>query len=341
MGQELENDVRVTVLHQGDARLADGNLLIRNAVNTKNELATSLRSLGIEHSEVLLDGHDLGFIRELRALEPDVVLNACDLGIGYAGGYEPHVAAILEAMRVAFTGSPSRSLALTNDKALWKQVLAASGAPTPRFVRADPGARGVPTCSLEPPVICKPLGSHNSLGIGFASVAFTREALEAQLAKIAAGREPYVIEQYIEGREIIGGFVGNGAARCVLPFEEIQYGEYFADKPNILTFEAKWDEASPAGKQSTVQIPAALSRSLHESLSTALLDIARIFDIRDYGRVDFRVDADEAVYAIDVNANPDISPCAGLFKMASHTGMSYREFIGEIVDSAVERGVSE
>lgn len=333
--------MRVTVLHQGDDRLADGDLLIRNAVDTKNELATSIRDLGMEHTEVLLDGHDLGFIREIRKLEPDVVLNACDLGLGYSAGFEPHVAAILEAMHVVFTGSGSRSLGLTNDKALWKQLLGASAARTPRFERVDPSAHGAPRCNLELPVICKPLGSHNSLGITFASVARTREALEAQLAQIAAGREPYVLEQYIEGREIICGFVGNGPARRILPFEEIAFGEYFADKPNILTFEAKWVEASPAREQSTAQIPAVLSPSLHESLSAALLDIARIFDIRDYGRVDFRVDANEAVYAIDVNANPDISPGAGLFKMASHTGVSYPDFVGSIIAAALERGVSQ
>ena len=59
--------------------------------------------------------------------------------------------------------------------------------------------------------------------------------------------------------------------------------------------------------------------------------------IRDYGRIDFRVDGKGVPYVLEVNPNPDISEDAGLANMARAAGMSYRDLIGYIVKSACAR----
>ncbi len=270
----------------------------------------------------------MDFIDKLRSERPDIVLNMCNIG-----EYEPHVAAILDWLGIPYTGSNHFSLSVTNNKALSKQIMLYHGIRVPRFYIIE-GGRSMDLDRMEYPVILKSLLEHDSLRISFDSVIYDVGQMRERLAKIKNGMA--YAEQYVEGREITAGFIGNEQRR-VLPIEEIVYGEYYSDKPRILTYEAKWDEDSEEYEQSVPSIPARVSRDLEEGIKEAVLKISKIFNMRDYGRVDFRVDGDGNLYAIDVNANPDISRKGGLFKMASCAGMSYPDFIRGIMDCALER----
>ncbi len=333
--------MKVCLLHQGDPRLAQSSPLVASALHTKDAIASVLRGRGAECVEVLLDDR-LGFIGTLHAAHPDLVFNACDLGLSYRPELEPHVSAILDAMRIPYTGSDAFSLSLTNDKALSKELLSLHGVPTPRFAvlgqnARKPGPRDLP---VAPPVICKPLLKHNSLDISFDSVVYDPPTLASRIQDIERGGQPYLLEEYIEGRELIAAFVGNDAHRKLLPIEEILFGDYFNGKPHVLTYAAKWDDDDPACIESRPCVPAAIGATVERELARVVPEIARVMHMRDYGRVDFRLDLDGRLYAIDINANPDVSPDAGLFKMARAAGLSYADFIWGIIDSACQRGLT-
>ncbi|MEM2225829.1 MAG: hypothetical protein QW371_00870 [Candidatus Bathyarchaeia archaeon] len=320
--------MKVALLHQGDETLAGIDPIISNAIETKEDVMECLEGLGMECCDVFLDGR-LDFIGKLKEERPDIVLNMCNIG-----EYEPHVAAILDWMGIPYTGSNYFSLSVTNNKALSKQIMLYHGIRVPRFYIIE----GNPSADLdrmEYPVILKSPLEHDSLHISFDSIIYDGDQMRKRLGTRIENGTAYA-EQYIEGREITAGFIGN-ERRKVLPIEEIVYGEYYRDKPKILTYEAKWDEDSLEYEQSAPSIPAKISKDLEERIREAVLKISKIFDIRDYGRVDFRVDANGEPYVIDVNANPDISRKGGLFKMASCAGMSYPDFIKGIMDCALER----
>lgn len=319
--------MKVALLHQGDETLARSDPIISNALETKNDIIGCLRGLGMECCDVFLDGR-LDFINKLRDERPDIVLNMCNIG-----EHEPHVAAILDWMGIPYTGSNHFSLSITNNKALSKQIMAHHGILVPRFYIIE-GEGSTELDGIEYPVILKSILDHDSLHISFDSVIYDEGQMRRKLANIKNGVA--YAEQYIEGREVTAGFIGN-EQRAILPLEEIVYGERYSDKPKILTYEAKWDEDSWEYEQSVPSIPARIPRDLEERINEAVLKISKIFDIRDYGRVDFRVDGDGNPYVIDVNANPDISRKGGLFKMASCAGMGYPDFIRRIIECALVR----
>jgi len=330
--------MRICVLLQGKPGLADKDPMVRNALHTKDAILAVLRGAGAEATDVLLDD-GLEFVSVIRSAGADLVFNVCDLGLSYRPELEPHVAAILEAMSVPFTGSGVFALGLTNDKALSKEILSRYGVRTPREHVVDPSCHrvGDESCGISAPVICKPLLKHNSVDITFDSVVYDDTELDHRIEEIEETGEPFVLEEFIDGRELIAAFMGNGSKRKMLPVEEIVFGEYFDDKPHILTYDAKWYENDPSCAQSRPEIPAPISESVRREVADAVSEIARILHVLDYGRVDFRLAPDGRIYAIDVNANPDVSPDAGLFKMARADGMSYGQFICGIVDSALDR----
>lgn len=315
-------------MHQGDETLARTDPIISNALETKEDIIKCLEGLGMEYCDIFLDGR-LDFIGKLREERPDIVLNMCSIG-----EYEPHVAAILDLMGIPYTGSNYFSLSVTNNKALSKQIMLYHGIRVPKFYIID-GDHSMNFDLMEYPVILKSPLEHDSLHISFDSVIYDVGQMRRLWTRIKNGMA--YAEQYIDGREITAGFIGNEQGRKILPIEEIIYGEYYRDKPKILTYEAKWDEDSLEYEQSAPCIPARISRDLEERINEAVLKISKIFDIRDYGRVDFRVDGGGELYVTDVNANPDISRKGGLFKMASCAGMGYPDFIKGIIDCALER----
>jgi D-alanine-D-alanine ligase len=327
--------MKVVVLHQGDWRLASANPLVKNAVDAERELAAAVRRCGADCVSVLLDA-GMHFVHSLQSESPDLVFNICDLGLGYDPKFEPHVTAILDTLHLPYTGSNFLSLALTNDKLLCKKLLMSAGVTCPAAVAIRPG-QPTPPVDIALPVICKPLADHNSKGIDFTSVVYSSSELERQVSRIEAGSVDYLIEQYIDGREITAGFLGNGDEMLVLPLEEIVFGEYFRDKPRILTYDAKWADADPANLESKAVIPAVVSSEQRARIRAALVKIAAVFGIKDYGRVDFRLDNEGNAFAIDVNANPDLSFGAGLSKMATSHGLEYFEMIKAVVESALRR----
>lgn len=327
--------MKAVVLHQADPDLGRTNALVRNAIDTERELVRALRRSGAECASVFLD-KQMQFVGRLHAERPDIVVNVCDLGFDLDPTLEPHVAAILDTMRVPYTGSNYLTLALTNDKLRCKQALALEAIATPAAIAARPGSR-VRGADITLPVICKPLSSHNSVDIDFASVLYDAGAVERRLEEIERGTKDFLLEQFIDGREVIGAFLGNGDDVRVLPFEEIVFGPYFDDKPAILTYDSKWTDDSPAAIESKVVIPARLSPEQETTLRDAVVRVVRAFGIRDYGRVDFRLDKAGRFYVIDVNANPDLGPSAGLAKMALASGLDYAALVHAVVMAAQRR----
>ena len=148
--------------------------------------------------------------------------------------------------------------------------------------------------------------------------------------------QPLLAERYIEGREVNVTLLGNGAELETLPLHEIDFAAMPRDRPNIVSYAAKWDEAH-VDYVGTKPVPLrdaspALVQSI-ESVARAAWDA---LGLRDYGRVDLRVD-DAGPWVIDVNPNCDISPDAGVARSARVAGLAYPQLVDRIANIAWRR----
>jgi D-alanine-D-alanine ligase len=268
----------------------------------------------------------------VRRDAPDAVFNLCESVGGDARG-EAAVAGALEQLGLAVTGSPALALGLALHKDLSKALLRGAGVPTPDWFVLPAGAplAGDPAF----PVIVKPAREDGSIGIDAGSVAGDRAALEAAVDAVWDIGQPALVERYVDGREVSVSFLGN-APRTVLPLREITFGASFDGRPRVVTYQAKWDPAAPAFRDTTSG-PCDLPP---EVAARAVEAARRAFDAlgcRDYGRVDLRLDAQGTPWVIDLNPNCDLHPEAGFARAAAAAGIGYGALIATLLENALER----
>lgn len=257
----------------------------------------------------------------------DVVVNLCE-GVGAVSRAESLVAGTLELAGVPFTGVRPEVMVTCLRKPMANALLAARGLPVPRWVQ--PSGNRVPT-DFPLPAIVKPATEDASVGIDQGSVVTTRRVLTQRVAQLSERFDEVIVQQYIGGRELAVGFVGDQA----LPISEIDFSAMPDGAWPILCFDAKWTAGSPEDAGSQPVCPAQVPKALHERLVTLARDAWRAVGGTGYGRVDFRVDADGQPWVLEVNPNPDLSEDAGLARMARAYGWSYDDLVLRIVDLAL------
>ena len=265
----------------------------------------------------------------------DLIFNLCEEFRGRSR-LEMNIAALLELLEIPFTGSSALVLGLSQDKGKTKSILAHHGVPTPAYAVWPPGGKS-PVHRLNFPLIVKPLREDASLGIGNDALVNGPRALRHQVEKIhRLHHQPALVEEYIEGRELNVSVLGNQDLE-VLPISEIDFSTLPPGLPRICGYEAKWVENSPEFHHTVPHCPASLPRRLEKRVREAALRSYRVMDCRDYARVDIRLGLDGVPYVLEINANPDISPDAGMPRSAKVAGYDYARLIGRIAELAWTR----
>ena len=271
----------------------------------------------------------------LRSAAPSLAFNLTET-IGGKARLIHLAPSLLDSLDIPYTGAPAEAIFLTSHKTLAKRMMAAAGIPTAAWV-AGSQAAGAARPAFPPPYIVKSLWEHASVGMEDSSVAPDAASLRAEIARRAAreGIDGLFVEAYIEGREfniaLLGGPDPAGSPQ-VLPAAEMQFVDFPEDKPRVVGYRAKWIEDSfEAG--STVRRFAFAPED--GPLLVRLAEIARacwrLFELRGYARVDFRVDADGQPFVLEVNANPCISPDAGFAAAAGQAGLSIDDVVARII----------
>lgn len=329
--------MKIAILHQGDAARSEPT--IQNALRLCDSLVSAVHELGWQPAPVFLD-EAMAWVQTLAKLQPDVVFNAADLGFFYDITLEPHIAAVLAGLGLPFTGSATHAGILSGDKYSSKLLLATLGIATPRCylptqLLADSQARD----QAHYPLIIKARRGHNSVGMSARSVVPDAAALAERLAESGQPLAQLLLEEFIDGREVCAGFLGN-QPRTVLPIFEVPFDGLPADAPRILDFAAKWLPGT-VEYDHTIPFRAALPADLKARIEHSITVIAEQFEMTDYGRVDFRLRPDGKgslePCVIDINTNPDISEGAGLANMAAALGIPYSQLIRRVIEAARER----
>lgn len=297
-------------------------------------LGEALSSDGHKVDLVGVGRDPFSFVEQLRRSLPDLVVNLCESVAGDSRG-EMAIPAMLELLGVPYTGSSALSLGLALHKDKAKELLRGCGVSTPVSAAVTSVAE-LSGLSLPFPVIVKPSREDASVGIDFDSVARDEGALRVAVERVLEEfKQPALIEQYVEGREIYVPILGNQPRRA-LPLSEIRFGKAFEGRPNIVSYRAKWDAESAECVDSPSEI-CALPEPLYSRVVETAYQAFDALDLQDYGRVDLRVSADGQPYVIDINPNCDLHPQAGFARSAYAAGMNYAELARTLVELALER----
>jgi D-alanine-D-alanine ligase len=303
------------------------------------------------HRVTFLEG-DVTLYDTLRQVKPEICFNICE---GHFGdGREAQVPAILEMLRIPYTGSRVLTLALALDKPMTKRVLAYHGLPTPPFQTLERVNE-----SLDPdlrfPLFVKPSREGTGMGVSAESIVYNEEQLRTQLQRIFDRyNQAALVEHYIEGREVTVGVVGNltgpvarrmpedeWAPRILrgldfLPPLEVNMAEYPAEEAGIYTSRIKVELAH----EFHYLCPAPLTEAQIEELNWYTAATFRVTDCLDVARVDFRLDASEndQPYILEINPLPGLNPgYSDLCLEAEAYGWTYEELVNRILDEAIKR----
>jgi len=291
----------------------------------------ALRKLDLQHQIFPLKDDIESFIRALKTYKPDVAINLCEGAFGESH-LEMNVPALLELLGIPYTGSPPLTLALCQNKGLTKHILKAKGIPTPKhqiLSNFEDWRRGI-----DYPLFVKPLSEDASLGISRKSFVIDDDELKSQVEYINKRyKQPALVEEYIDGKELNVAILGNEKPQ-VLPISEIVFE--FSNDPKIVDFAAKWFKESEEYKKTKPVCPAKLKPSIRDNVKRVALQAYELLHCRDYARVDIRL-KDEVPYVLEVNPNPDISPDAGFVRSLKAAGISFEEFVKEIIFFALKR----
>jgi D-alanine-D-alanine ligase len=240
---------------------------VEGVLDSVTPLSRSLNELSYEVLTVALRLPLSRVEAELNKLNVDVVFNLFE-GFDRIPGSEAAVAAILESLGFCFTGCPSKSLRLCENKAITKQLLRARCIPTPNWQVLTPKAWGI--FNIKFPCIVKPLGEHASHGLFEKSVVEDVKTLREQVRLLwEAYERPSLVEEFLPGREFRALVVGNRHPR-VLPIEEIVY-ELPPDRPRLLTYAAKWIPGHEYFVGTQEKCPAEIQPDLKETIEIMAL----------------------------------------------------------------------
>lgn len=335
------SELRIGVLFNEDENLEHGDPADQVAVQAVRDcaraVAESCRENGWDALTLAAPRDPVELVQQLRDERVDLVFNLVE-AVGGDARLEAANAFLLELAGLPFTGSPARAMTLSLEKPVTRAVLTSRGVPVPAGAWLEHGDE--PLGALAYPVIVKPAASDASHGISLESVVDSEPAARARARFL---RETYgqaaVVEEFIAGRELNVSIVGEGEAAQTLPLFEIDFDEdYPRDKPRVVTYVSKWGPEDHPEYQGSWSVPAReLPPNIAEWVRATALAAYRTIGLRDYGRVDLRLHPERGPFVVDVNPNPDISPCAGLNLAAGEAGLTHAQLIGRIVRSALER----
>ncbi len=331
-----------------------------DSAETIDAILTALRHGG--HEAAFFEANvrpPFDIVQRLIDFQPDLVFNIAE---GHFGdGREAQIPALLEMLRIPYTGSKVLTLALALDKSMTKRILYYHGLPTPEFQVFEQADEPIDEDlvdehgELRYPLFVKPSREGTSVGVSPESIVYSvgqlREQVEKQLRRY---NQPILCEHYVRGRELTVGMVGNlkpTSARRLndrvalgplpdtltfFPILEVDMGAYDPSEAGIYTNRIKVELA----EDFHYLCPAPLEPAMQQELYMLAAGVFRVTGCKDVARVDFRLDEDHGnkPYILEVNPLPGLNPTySDLCVEAKAAGWSYDRLINTIVDLAAAR----
>ncbi len=316
--------------------------------HTINALVNAMKSAG--HACDFLEGN-LTLLEILPKYKPDICFNICESHFGDAR--EAQIPALLEMLRIPYTGSKVLTLALALDKPMTKRILTYHDLPTPPF-QVFERVEDPLSDDMQFPMFVKPSREGTGMGVSARSIVNNPLELKEQVDYVLRKyHQPALVERFIEGREITVGIVGNlegpVARRMpideeapqilsrtkILPPLEVDL-DPFIDSDMVYSNRLKVELA----KDLNYLVPAPIEKELEYDLNWYTAAVFRVTGAQDVSRVDFRLDIHDGLkpYILETNPLPGLSPgISDLVIEAQAAGIEYEELVNLILETALKR----
>ncbi|MBY9003653.1 MAG: methyltransferase domain-containing protein [Candidatus Lokiarchaeota archaeon] len=305
---------------------------------TIDQLKAALKNME-GYNFTYLNNHDT-LIQDLIKIKNDIsyVFNLCDEGFFNNARNELHIPALLDILKIPYTGSGPQSLGFCYDKSLVRGIAKELDIPIPEALFINPNDNVI-DLPLYFPAIVKPNLGDSSFGITQRSVVNNGEELLNAIREI---RETFgydksiLVEQFLTGKDLTIGIIGNPPENyLVLPILEEDYSSLPPELPKICGYEAKWQPDSPYWEINSIQ--AELPDDITQKIENCSLKLFQRLECQDYVRFDWRLDKDGFPRLLEVNPNPGWCWDGHLAKMANFGGLSYQEMLEKILITTEKR----
>lgn len=324
--------MRVLLLHSDI--LPDAPPDEQDTILTADAVARALEGRGHEIARCAFRPDPETLDRCLRTSRADVVFNLVESVFGQ-GELAGVAAAMLARRNVPFTGASAAAIACAADKPLTKKILRAAGLPTPDWSEAPRWEDLADGNSY----IVKSATEDCSVGLDDDAVVRGVEAVRHR-ARASAERHGGVwfAEVYCPGREFNVSILEKKGVARILPIAEVAFSGWNPERPRLVGYAAKWQEGS-TDCEATARVFGLEEKSppLASSLCALSLSAWRLFGMRGFARVDFRLNDDGTPTILEINPNPCLEPTAGFAAAALEAGISYAELVEQIAGAAVAR----
>lgn len=306
-----------------------------NDWKTEYDVVSTLEEMGHEPTSLGIRDELLPIKNTSEERKAHIVFNLLEEFRGESL-YDQNVVGYLELMGLPYTGCNSRGLVIARDKSLSKKLLAYHRIRVPKFHVFEPRRKVRRPVKLEFPLIVKSVSEDASLGLSQASVVHDDEKLAERVAFVHENVQTgAIVEQFIPGRDIYVGVVGNDRLQVLTP-QELVF-EKNPDAQNIATAKAKHDLKYQEKWGIDIK-PAKLEESVARNLERTCKRIYKILRLSGYARFDFRLDEHGQFYFLEANPNPDLARYEELACAAENAGISYEELLQRILNLGLQQG---
>jgi D-alanine-D-alanine ligase len=316
------------------AKIEEGTDITGEPWRTEYDVVTTLTAMG--HEVQALGVHDdLGEIRRLvEEWKPHIAFNLLE-GFDDITIFDQNVISYLELLKLSYTGCNPRGLLLSRDKSLSKKLLHYHRIPVPEAEVFRIGRPIRRPKRLTFPLIVKSLTQEASIGISQASVVDSDEKLRERVTFIHESIGTAAIaEQYIEGRELYVGILGNQALQA-LPVWELFFTNMPEGAKRIATDRVKWS----VKYQKKYGIDSGAATDLPEGKAEGIQHLCkrafRALELSGYARIDLRLDDAGNVWVLEANPNPQIAKGEDFAASAEKIGLGYEAVLQRIINLGV------
>lgn len=268
-----------------------------------------------EHELQVVRAKTGGIVQASYFGDADVVFLALHGGTGEDGTIQ----SVFSAAGIAYTGSDHVGSAAAMDKDLAKRLFVARGIPTPKWLMAPVNSEEA-CAELGLPLVVKPNKQGSTIGL---SIVKRPEDLPAAITDAYRHDNEVMLEEFIPGREFTVGILGDRA---------LAVGEIIPKLSDIFDYESKYQ---PDGAEEI--FPADISSETTAEMQRLGLRAHQALKLRDYSRVDFRMDPNRNIWCLEVNTLPGMTAQSLLPKSAAAVGISFSALCDEICRLALAR----
>lgn len=306
-----------------------------DTIETINALKDALE---LFHDVTMIEANENAF-ENFKSTRPDIVFNVAECKNGTSR--EAQIPAMLDMLQIPYTGSDPLTLTTCLDKARTKEILSYHNIPTAKFLLVESIA-DLAFFNLDFPVMIKPVAEGSSKGIFNSSLVKNIDELTEQLeTNLETYRQPFLVEEFLPGREFTVAILGNNSDTEILPIVEINLHELPKELAKIYSYEAKWIADTRENPLNIFSCPADVDKILYAKIEDTALKTYKALRCKDWSRIDIRLDSDGEPNIIEVNPLPGILPDPkdnSCFPKAARVhGLSYEEMINKVLLTAAKR----